>query len=122
MSSDHETASAAAAGAFDLPCPHAAGGIPSDRTMPDYEPLTRDQVAALLDRAASAQGDAVAVAKLQVRLGQALPGNTCPRQAEGTVADREARLGALFVERYREGGTPKLTSAVWSILTEGLPS
>jgi hypothetical protein len=43
--------------AFELPCRQAAAGMPHDEDVPDYEPLSRDQVAALLGQAASAQGD-----------------------------------------------------------------
>jgi hypothetical protein len=107
--------------AFELPCRHAAAGMPHDDDVPDYEPLSRDQVTALLDEAARARarGDWRTVAVLQSRLGRALPGITCPRQADGPVAGRGARLNRLLVERYAEGGTPELTASVWAILTEG---
>jgi hypothetical protein len=95
--------------------------MPHDKDVPDYEPLSRDQVAALLNEAASAsaRSDWQTAARLQCRLGRALPGKTCPRQIDGPVARRGARLNRLFAGRYAEGGTPELTGAVWSILTEG---
>jgi hypothetical protein len=104
---------------FVVPCRHAEAGMPHDGTVSDYERLSRDEVAALLDQAARAQGDWQTVAKLQCRLERAVPGTTCPRQAGGPAAERETRLDELFAARYREGGTAELTGAVWSILTEG---
>ena len=64
---------------FELPCRHAAAGMPYD-DVPDYEPFSRDQVATLLGEAARARarGDWRTAATLQVRLGRALPGITCP--------------------------------------------
>jgi hypothetical protein len=106
---------------FAVPCKHEAAGMPHDGDVPDYEPLTLDQVAALLDAASSAgaRGDWRTANRLHVRLSRALPGSTCPRQVDGPVAERETRLGSLFVDRYREGGTPELTGAVRAVLAEG---
>jgi hypothetical protein len=102
-----------------LPCRHEAAGAPHDGRITDYEPLSRDGVASLLNEAAWAP-DVYTVAALQCRLGRAVPGHTCPGQVDGPAADQETRLYALFVDRYREGGTPELVGAVWSILAEGL--
>jgi hypothetical protein len=80
--------------------------------------MARDEVAALLDRAAGAgaQDDWQTVADLYCHLERAVPG-ACPSR-DWPADERQTRLYSLLVYRYSEGGTPDLTAAVWAVLTE----
>ncbi|MDQ1283717.1 MAG: hypothetical protein QG620_65 [Patescibacteria group bacterium] len=104
--------------AFEIPCPHEAyGDIPLDKDLPDYHPLTRSEIADLLNFARDHENDGIAVSKAQVRLIQGIPGMTCPRAIDNNVAEREARLSEIFVNRYRLGGTDDLVDAIEMLMS-----
>jgi hypothetical protein len=77
-----------------------------------YEPLTPEQVAALLDEAARAAGDARRLSRIQLRLGRGIQGIPCPCPA----AERELALHRLFTDRYREGAAPGLVAELCRLM------
>lgn len=80
---------------IDTRCSHEGGQ--------DYKPLTLPEVRELLEMAVVAHAstdDTVAVrdvAKIQVRLGMAIQGMTCPHPINGPVAERKNAMDMLFV-------------------------
>ncbi len=75
-------------------------------TVSDYHPITKDEVRFLLAVASVAKFTrgsgmcyAQTVSQIQVRLGQAIEGCTCPRSIEGPIAQQENRLDETYV-RY----------------------
>ena len=82
-----------------------------------YEPLTPEEVAALLDEARrTAAYYVVRVSRIQVRLGHAIEGITSPYPAQWAVADRKAALDQLFVDRYWEGAVPDLVAELCRLM------
>jgi hypothetical protein len=102
---------------FEIPCPHEADpSISHGVTLPDYHPLTTEEIAKLLNFAKEHKGDGCTVAAVQVRLGQAVKGCTCPRTIHGESARRSTQLDRIFVDRYELGGTPDLVEVIERLL------
>jgi hypothetical protein len=82
-----------------------------------HEPLTAEQVAALLDEAQKAASDFVChVSRIGIRLALGIEGITIPYPAEGPVADRKAALDRLFTDRYPEGAAPDLVAQLCRLM------
>lgn len=101
---------------FEIPCPHANSAVPSSIAAKDHHPLSTQEIAELLDFARDHKGNGCAVAKVQIRLCQGIPGMTCPRPERNEAARRLARLTEIFMNRYEEGGTPDLVKAIESAM------
>lgn len=98
---------------FEILCPHELDpSILIKTRLPDYHPLTAQEIASLLDFAKAHQNDGVAVSKVQVRLNQGVPGRTCPRTIHGYNAQQSTELDRVFVDRYKEGGTPDVVKNI----------
>ncbi len=67
-----------------IPCPHESGAV-ADHTheAPDHHPLTRQEIAELLDEAKTSTNPLTS--QIQVRLCQGIPGYVCPRVIEGPL-------------------------------------
>lgn len=100
---------------FERPCSHKVSN--AGQALPDCHPLTRTEVRDLLNFAMEAGQAAAAV---HVRLGQAIPGTTCPRpDSDSTVGRKHTALNDAFVNGhggYRTGGTPERVAAIAAIL------
>jgi hypothetical protein len=62
---------------MNIPCPHETGAATRGEPGPDYHPLTREEVTALLEVGCRAEHPRLRE-QVQVRLGQAIPGMECP--------------------------------------------
>ena len=102
---------------FKILCPHKADpSIPSDRTLPDYHPISREEIAKLLNFARDHKEDVVAISGALVRLGQGIPGVTCPRSLDDDVARKNVELDQIFWDRYELGGTSDLVEVLESLM------
>ena len=102
---------------LSIPCPHESGEV-KDRKLivPDHHPLLKEEIAALLRMAQSAEHVAN-LALIQRRLNQGIVGMVCPRPNRGVLADKILEMYNLLVkERYR-GGNPKLVEKFYRIMT-----
>jgi len=81
---------------------------------PDYYPLSRLELSALVNLAFIADGRDSS--KIQVRLIKAIPGHECPSPIEGPVARRETILNHTFVNGIRYGTPEVLTKKIARIL------
>lgn len=79
----------------------------------DYYPLTVTEVCQMLEAARFAkkwiksnpQEGTVQIANIQVRLGQGIPGMTCPRPIDGDVADKLCDLDSAYVKWIQDPHT-----------------
>ena len=97
----------------DYKCPHDLGqASPATKTVNNYAPLQKEEIAELLTLARTAfnNRDAGGLSKIQVRFGKAIPGSTCPHPIAGPVAKRSAELDQLFVENAPSGPTERNVS------------
>ena len=98
-----------------VPCPHESGAVArSDQEAPDHHPLTKGEIAALLEEAKTSQNPLTA--QIQERLCQGIPGYVCPRVDEGPVADKDAEISRLYVENFRKGSDPDLVDKLYEIM------
>lgn len=86
-----------------------------------YEPLTRQQVAILLDEAAKSADDFRRVSRIEFRLACGMQDTSCQCQpiCRCQVKERETVLHRLFTSRYREGADPGLVAELCSLLGTG---
>lgn len=104
---------------WEVPCPHEVdSSLPTTVNASDHHPLTKDEITGILNFSKDHAGDGCLVSKAQVRLTQAIPGMTCPRPIDGSVAEKKNRLDEVFVRRFRLGGTPDLVEAIWLIIND----
>ena len=101
---------------FIIRCPHATSNAPFDARMPDYHPLTRDELRALLTMAVTAENPLTS--QIQVRLTQAIRGMVCPRPLDGDVAERENKIDSLYIETLNSNprALPGLTDTFYSLM------
>ncbi len=102
-----------------IPCLHDTGAEPDGtREVPDHHPLTRLEIAEILD-AAKDETDFRVVAGHQVRLAQGIVGYVCPRLIDGPVAMRERIVDHLFLDLRQFGSDPVLVDALWHAMRAG---
>lgn len=83
---------------FEIPCPHDTDpSISSDVMLPNYHPLSREDIVNLLNFAKDHGGDGGALSKVMVRLSQGIPGMTYPHSIDDDVSEKSARLDQVFV-------------------------
>jgi hypothetical protein len=93
-----------------IPCQHETGQVTDPhQTVPDYHPLTRDEIWQLLTLAAATSISLRG--KIQVRLYQGITGMTCPRPIEGSVAKRQSAVDVLY-DLYVENCSHYPTDAI----------
>ena len=98
-----------------IPCPHESGVVVDrEQKAPDHHPLTKEEIAALLDEAKTSENSLTS--KIQVRLCQGIPGYVCPRGIDGPVSDKENEISKLYVENFRKGADPELVEKLYSIM------
>ena len=110
---------------YDLPCPHERTHPANDddvRQEPNYHPLTRDDLVALLTRAQQTDNTFTA-ASIQVRLTQAIPGWVCPTPliddddpALAVAAQKAVWLDEAFVDHRAAGDLMRVADAFWALL------
>ena len=102
----------------EILCPHHSGAIEDYREpTPNHHPVSKEDVAELLRLAAQESAkNKRQVAKIQLRLGQGIPGMICPRPSEGPVAQKLQELGATFTAEYHKGDDPDLVDRIKAIL------
>jgi hypothetical protein len=69
-----------------VPCPHEPGSCSVNNRLPNYYPLTANEIRDLFEVATTAR-DIVSYSRAVMRLVQGIPGMTCPYPAEGEVAE-----------------------------------
>jgi hypothetical protein len=67
---------------FWVPCPHEPGSCSVSNTLPNYHPLTANEIRDLFEVATT--GDQESYDRAMTRLVQGIPGMTCPFPAYGT--------------------------------------
>ncbi len=85
-----------------IPCPHESGAVANHKQRaPDHHPLTKEEIAVLLDEAKTSNSSLAS--QIQIRLCQGIPGYVCPRVINGPVSDKECEINKLYVENFRRG-------------------
>lgn len=87
---------------YHIPCDHKHGNA----TIADHHPLTTQEVIDLLETARATKDHVdfnpreatQIIASIQVRLGQGIPGLTCPRPIDGEVSKKLNALDHAYVE------------------------
>lgn len=87
-------------------------------TIYDYYPLTKQEIAELLQYAQEAWqcGDIRTLASIQCRLDQGIAGQQCPKPDEGPVAKATNDLDELFVSRKGHYTDFDLVDALYAIM------
>lgn len=99
-----------------IPCLHETGEEKdSGKKVPDYHPLSKEQVASLLDKA-SRSNDVSYISSIQVRLAQGIRGMVCPRDIDGEASEKNRKLDELFVGRYKKGSSPQLVERLFGLM------
>lgn len=98
-----------------IPCPHESGAVADlKQEAPDHHPLTKEEIAALLDEAKTSENPLTS--QIHVRLCQGIPGYVCPRVIEGPVRKKEIEIGKLYIENFRKGADPELVEKLYTIM------
>lgn len=91
---------------FEVPCPHHGSNLSEPEPLPDYHPLTKDEIARLLLRQENLIKTPGFMPRefyaIICRFSQAIKGMTCPRPIDGTVSDKDTALNRLLVEIYEK--------------------
>jgi hypothetical protein len=83
----------------------------------DYYPLTRDEVRGLLELARQRSVNCKAVAEVQCRLEQGIPGMVCPHNDPDSPEMVKAdRLAELFVSGYKTQDLDKLADKIFALM------
>lgn len=102
-----------------IPCLHETGvALNSAERVDDHHPLTKQQVAEILEAAAT-ERDYRIVAGYQCRLGQGVIGNVCPHVIDGPVSMRRNIIDHLFVDLRQLGADPVLVDVIWHAMRAG---
>jgi hypothetical protein len=119
---------------FEIPCPHRADKTLWDETLPiemrakkhslmpelpDYHPLTKEEVARFLDEtveAEKADGDIGKIIAIAIRLTKGVVGMTCPRPIFGEVHDRWQQVLNLHREVIKHGSNPTIVEQMYKIM------
>ncbi len=98
-----------------IQCPHESGEVADFRQeAPDHHPLTREEIATLLEEAKTAKEPIISL--IQIRLCQGIPGYVCPRHIDGPVAEKETEIDELYVRNYRRGADPAIVQQLYQIM------
>lgn len=82
-----------------------------------YEPLTREEVAALLAEARRvSRYHSQRTARIQIRLVRGIKGISLPYPDEGPESERKAALDHLFVDQYWKGADPGLVDEMCRLM------
>ena len=87
-----------------IPCAHEARGLPTERIVADYHPLSNQQVMALLRRAKGATNPLAS--EIQVRLNQGIRGMVCPQLIDGPISKNQNEIDRLYVAFVKSGQEP----------------
>jgi|SRR3989338_1247197 len=100
---------------IEIRCPHCTGVVKDfAAVVPDYYPLTREDITALLLQARLDGGSLFRT--VFVRLQQGIVGMVCPPPAHGPLAERSNRLLGLLIENFRRDPTPDAVERIFQIL------
>jgi len=103
---------------FTVNCSHGSGLWTEHLTVvADYHPLTREQVAELLEFGYRHRQEGDAYASMCERLAQAIPGMTCQPPEDGETADKLHGLEQLLADSRYKAITPALVAAVMKFLS-----
>lgn len=93
----------------------------SEVTIPDYYPLTKQEIAELLQQAQEAWQckDDRTLFSIQRRLEQGIIGQQCPMPDEGPVDKATSDLDELFVSRKGHWTDFGLVEALYAIMQQG---
>lgn len=98
---------------FQIPCAHLTDNIPTSQKVPDYHPLSMDELKELITIAFNDKSKAN---DIQCRLVQAIPGHMCPHLIEGPVAKKQNKLEETYVDALGNGGGDDLVNTIAKIL------
>ena len=85
---------------LDVRCLHESAGISTDTTVPDFDPLTLQEVRDLLEMARGAlkAGDWKTANRIQIRLCKAVPDSVCPHDIDNeTWRRRTNKVSDLYL-------------------------
>lgn len=101
-----------------IPCAHETKGVPTSTVLPDYHPLTRDEVVELLVLAEKAE--VLVFSQIQCRLAQAIPGAECPHAIDGPVSKKSVKLDRIFVNARRRGNLtdPRTADMLFALMVK----
>lgn len=106
---------------YHIECPHFRG-VPIEETVPDYYPLTYDELVTLLETAQAADANHFGVVcSIQMRLVQALPGMVCPRPSEEQnplLAQKDTWIDKQFCAHYRAGDLPTMAADFYALMRD----
>ena len=119
---------------FEIPCPHEEvvdKTLPLEERaekhsrmprLPDYHPLTKEEVAKFLDEtfevARTGQGgDIHKIYAIQIRLIQGIVGMTCPMPTCGEVHDKWQQVRSLHIEVIQNGSNSAVVEQMYKIMT-----
>lgn len=93
----------------------------SEVTIPDYYPLTKQEIAEMLQQAQEAWQckDNRTLFSIHCRLEQGIVGQECPKPDEGPVAEATSDLDELFVSRKGHWTDVELVDALYAIMQQG---
>ena len=100
-----------------VPCPHEAGLVSTSKEVPDYYPLSYDEMRGLIKLAFNQEATTQLKTQVQVRLGQAVENMVCPHPIDGPVAQKLANLDRTFVDCVHSGNEALAIKKIGKILS-----
>jgi hypothetical protein len=110
---------------FEIPCPHEEAKKMDKyhnlSELPDHHPITREEIAKLLDDVDDASDDGAIYTKkncaILTRLIQGIEGMTCARPAYGRLYNKWVQVDALYKKVLRSGSNPAVVEQIYQIMT-----
>lgn len=93
---------------------HETHGLPKPQRVPDYHPLSMDELESLVTMAFN--GDLTTANSVQYRLVQAIPGQVFPHDIKGPVPQKQYQLESIFVAAVKGGDASGLVEKLATIL------
>ncbi len=98
-----------------IPSPHESGAVVDyTKRALDHHPLTKDEIAALLNEAKTSEEPLTS--EIQVRLSQGIQGYLSPRVISGSIFDKQNEIDVLYVANFRRGADPELVDRFYAIM------
>ena len=104
------------------PCAHDLGTANQDDTVSIYHPLSLADITYLLSQALSCRPDQAAKANsIAIRLGQGIPGLTCPHPPGGNVMKTLHHIQTLYFAWYEgeRGEIAMVAQQLWALMQRG---
>ncbi|MEI8339771.1 MAG: hypothetical protein WCF94_03860 [bacterium] len=100
---------------YPIPCLHEAGKETNwHKTVPDYYPLSKGEIAQLLDEAKTVKH--LETAQILCRLHQGVIGKECPDQAHGPIAEKMERIANIYWGNLEKGASDEIVDEIHKIM------